>query len=237
MSDEGLVVDSDAVSMEDLLAAFAADPLVDGGDNELAISDIKKAVLRESKKFRRKARKAAQQLGELTAITLDDDNSNALGQSSLGAEMPSARDFNEYFLQDFFGSEDESGNGNEISHIRSVELSKVASVPREAHFEEIDRLKSLVLEAQETIIKLLTDRVEDKARLATLEAQLKFLPLQHLGDANAIQLRNEQESLRTQLSEIRHEIQKNEIGKIRHSMSWDKQKPKSSLIDKFLGRS
>jgi len=235
MSDEGLVVDSDAVSMDDLLAAFAADPLVDGGDNERTISDIKQAVLRESKKFRRKARKVAQQLGELTTITLDDDNSNALGQSSLGAEMPSARDFNEYFLQDFFGSEDEPGNSSEISHIRSVELSKVASVP--AQFEEIDRLKSLVLEAQETIIKLLTDRVEDKARLATLEAQLKFLPLQHLGDANAIQLRNEQESLRTSLSEIRHEIQKNEIGKIRHSMSWDKQKPKSSLIDKFLGRS
>jgi hypothetical protein len=237
MSDEGLVVDSDAVSMEDLLAAFAADPLVDGGDEEQVISDIKKAVLRESKKFRRKARKAAQQLGELANITLDDEHSNAIGHSTLGAEMPSTRDFNEYFLQDFFGSEDEPGNGSEVSHIRSVELSKAAMVPKEMHIAEMDRLKSLVLEAQETIIKLLTDRVEDKARLATLEAQLKFLPLQHLGDANAIQLRNEQEALRGQLSEIRHEIQKNEIGKIRHSMHWDKPKPKSSLIDKFLGRS
>jgi hypothetical protein len=239
MSDESLVVDSDAVSMDDLLAAFAADPLVDGEDGEPSISDIKKAVMRESKKFRRnKAKKAVQQMVELSSIScLDEDDSSAIERSSL-SELPSTRDFNEYFLQDFFGSDGEIGpaDNHEITHSRSVEL-KISNIPKETHLQEIDRLKSLVLEAQETIIKLLTDRVDDKAKLATLEAQVKFLPLQHLGDANAIQLRNEQESLRIQLSEIRHEVQKTEIGKIRHSMNWEKPKPKSSLLARFFGRS
>jgi len=245
MSDDGLVVDSEPVSMEDLLAAFAADPLIDGEDGEPTISDIKKAVLLESKKFRRnKAKKSAQHLVELGNITcLDDNTTNGLERSMLNnpEELPSTQDFNEYFLQDFFGTEGEleAADKQEISHSRisSIELLNVTSVPTETHLAEIDRLKSLVLEAQETIIKLLTDRVEDKARLATLEAQVKFLPLQQLGDANAIQLRNEQESLRLQLSEIRHEVQKSEIGKIRHTMNWDKPKPKGSLLARFFGRS
>jgi hypothetical protein len=41
---------------------------------------------------------------------------------------------------------------------------------------EIDDLKNLLVEAQSTIITLLTDRVEDKAKLATLEAQMRYLP-------------------------------------------------------------
>jgi len=255
MSDDGLVVDSEPVSMEDLLAAFVADPLVEGEDGEPNISDIdiKKAVLLGSQKFRRnRANKSAQEMAELSNITcLDDDTTNTmvkhtrdgLEQSMLNnpEEIPSTQDFNEYFLQDFFGTDETEAadmqeiSQQEISHSRvsSIELLNVKSVPTETHLAEIDRLKSLVLEAQETIIKLLTDRVEDKARLATLEAQVKFLPLQHLGDANAIQLRNEQESLRTQLSEIRHEVQKSEIGKMRNSMNGAKPRPKSLLARIF----
>jgi hypothetical protein len=41
---------------------------------------------------------------------------------------------------------------------------------------EINELKTLLVEAQSTIIKLLTDRVEDRSKLATLESQAKFLP-------------------------------------------------------------
>jgi hypothetical protein len=36
---------------------------------------------------------------------------------------------------------------------------------------EIESLRNLVIEAQDTIIKLLTDRVEDRARIAGLETQ------------------------------------------------------------------
>jgi hypothetical protein len=41
---------------------------------------------------------------------------------------------------------------------------------------EINELKTLLVEAQSTIIKLLTDRVDDRSKLATLESQAKFLP-------------------------------------------------------------
>ena len=34
----------------------------------------------------------------------------------------------------------------------------------------------MLVEAQSTIITLLTDRVEDKAKLATLESQMRYLP-------------------------------------------------------------
>ena len=41
---------------------------------------------------------------------------------------------------------------------------------------EINELKTLLVEAQSTIIKLLTDRVEDRSKLATLESQARLLP-------------------------------------------------------------
>lgn len=59
---------------------------------------------------------------------------------------------------------------------QSIQL-RVAPVSVRDRTEEIFELKSLLIEAQETIIKLLTDRVEDRSRLATLEMELKLLPL------------------------------------------------------------
>jgi hypothetical protein len=41
---------------------------------------------------------------------------------------------------------------------------------------QINDLRTLLVEAQGTIIKLLTDRVEDKAKIATLEAHARYLP-------------------------------------------------------------
>ena len=41
---------------------------------------------------------------------------------------------------------------------------------------EVDELRCLLVEAQETIIRLLTDRVEDRAKIAQLETELKLLP-------------------------------------------------------------
>ena len=41
---------------------------------------------------------------------------------------------------------------------------------------EINELKGMLVEAQGTIIKLLTDRVEDRSKIATLEAEVRMLP-------------------------------------------------------------
>jgi hypothetical protein len=73
--------------------------------------------------------------------------------------------------------------------------------------EEIDQLKSLLIEAQETIIKLLSDRVEDRAKIANLEAEAKYLPVtkknnteQHLG------LAIEYEALKKELFRVSTEL-------------------------------
>jgi hypothetical protein len=68
--------------------------------------------------------------------------------------------------------------------------------------DEIDELKSLLIEAQETIIKLLTDRVEDRSKIAMLEAQIKYLPMQRYTETHADQLRSENETMRMEISKV-----------------------------------
>jgi hypothetical protein len=71
---------------------------------------------------------------------------------------------------------------------------------------EIDELKTLLVEAQGTIITLLTDRVEDKAKLATLESQMRYLPdYQRLHTQPTPS--KDSEELRADLSKVKDELQ------------------------------
>jgi len=80
---------------------------------------------------------------------------------------------------------------------------------------EIDQLRGLVIEAQDTIIKLLTDRVDDRSRIATLEAQLALLPdLQAQADrAMSVAVRTEE--YRTELSKMRFELDRFRLFRVR----------------------
>ena len=73
--------------------------------------------------------------------------------------------------------------------------------------EEIDQLKSLLIEAQETIIKLLTDRVEDRSRIATLELELKYLPGPPLSSDEQLKLIGDHEILSKELRRVRQELE------------------------------
>lgn len=72
--------------------------------------------------------------------------------------------------------------------------------------EESEELRKLLVNAQETIIKLLSEQVTDKSRLATMEAQLKFLPdLQAQAD-RALAVADEAEHFRRELKSVRFEL-------------------------------
>jgi hypothetical protein len=230
MPDESKTVDSKTLSMEDLLAAFVADPLEDV--DITTMSELRKKLMKNFPVSRPKTRFDSDNHGS-PMLEEAAENDKSLSESS----AISARGYDELLLKDFFqldGSGEESGE-QEITHsqVSSIEL-KMSGISKEAHLQEVDRLKCVIMEAQETIIQLLTDRVDDRSKIATLEAQLRHLPLQQLGDANALQLRTEQEQLRTQLIEVRHEIQKYETEKMRNRMNNDN--PKRGFVASSLAK-
>lgn len=83
---------------------------------------------------------------------------------------------------------------------------------------ELEDMRRLVIEAQETIIKLLTDRVEDRARIASLETELKLLPdLQEQAD-RAMAVAFKTEEFRSELHKVKYELEKNRIASVRKDM-------------------
>ena len=102
----------------------------------------------------------------------------------------------------------------------AIELARGTGMAvNEAHIDdrtvEIDSLRGLVIEAQDTIIKLLTDRVEDRSRIATLEAQLQLLPdLQAQADrAMSVAVRTEE--YRTELTKMKFELDRFRLFRVR----------------------
>ncbi|MBU6450251.1 MAG: hypothetical protein KGS72_00620 [Cyanobacteria bacterium REEB67] len=100
-----------------------------------------------------------------------------------------------------------------------IDLASGGLVVNEARIDdrtvEIDQLRGLVIEAQDTIIKLLTDRVEDRSRIATLEAQLSLLPdLQAQADrAMSVAVRTEE--YRGELNKMKFELDRFRLFRVR----------------------
>lgn len=81
--------------------------------------------------------------------------------------------------------------------------------------EETVELRCMLVQAQETIIRLLTDRVDDKAKIATLEAQMRLLPdLQQQAD-RALAVAVNQDDVKTELKSVKLEIERMKLAKIR----------------------
>ena len=95
---------------------------------------------------------------------------------------------------------------------------KFTDVDVEDKTQELDEMRQLVVEAQDTIIKLLSDRVEDRARIATLETELKLLPdLQEQAD-RAMAVAFKTEEFRTELHRVKYELEQNRVANIRRNM-------------------
>lgn len=81
--------------------------------------------------------------------------------------------------------------------------------------QELEEMRRLVIEAQETIIKLLTDRVEDRARIATLETELRLLPdLQEQAD-RAMSVAFKTEEFRSELHKVKYELERYRFASVR----------------------
>lgn len=83
---------------------------------------------------------------------------------------------------------------------------KISPISVNDRTEEIDQLKSLLIEAQETIIKLLTDRVEDRAKIAALETEVRLLPGPRLTAEEQARLVVERDELKKELAKARIEF-------------------------------
>lgn len=110
-------------------------------------------------------------------------------------------------------SESESGREYKLELVnkaKSVEATQI-----DDRTAEIENLRNLVIEAQDTIIKLLTDRVEDRAKIATLETQVKLLPdLQGQAD-RAMAAATKTEEYRTELTKIKFEMDRFRLFRVR----------------------
>lgn len=99
-----------------------------------------------------------------------------------------------------------------------AEELKFTDVDIEDKTAELEDMRRLVIEAQETIIKLLTDRVEDRAKIASLETELKLLPdLQEQAD-RAMAVAFKTEEFRSELHKVKYELEKNRIASVRKDM-------------------
>ncbi|MCI0352241.1 MAG: hypothetical protein L0Z53_22715 [Acidobacteriales bacterium] len=92
---------------------------------------------------------------------------------------------------------------------------------------EIDGLRKVLVNAQDTIIKLLSEQVHDRAQIASLEARLKFLPdLQAQVDralaaaAEAEHVHRELKSVRFELDTFRRTRLRTDFYKPRRIRSW-----------------
>lgn len=73
---------------------------------------------------------------------------------------------------------------------------------------EIGQLKELLLEAQETIIGLLNDRVYDRAKIARLESEVRVLPDLQSQASRAMGLAMRAEDVQKELAHVRAEVER-----------------------------
>ncbi|MBX9666288.1 MAG: hypothetical protein K2X93_01665 [Candidatus Obscuribacterales bacterium] len=110
---------------------------------------------------------------------------------------------------------DPSGKLNLAKAQKLMMQEEVEDIRVEDKTQELEEMRRLVIEAQETIIKLLTDRVEDRARIATLETELRLLPdLQEQAD-RAMAVAFKTEEFRSELHKVKFELERYRFASVR----------------------
>lgn len=95
---------------------------------------------------------------------------------------------------------------------------KISAVSVDDKTVVIEELRDLLLEAQETIIRLLNDRVDDRANMARLEAELRLLPdLQNQAD-RAIAVAINTDDFRSDLTKVKFELERLRLAKVREEI-------------------
>jgi hypothetical protein len=100
--------------------------------------------------------------------------------------------------------------------------AQVISNPDEKD-KEIVGLKELLMEAQETIITLLNDRVYDRSKIAKLEAEIRLLPDLQSQANRAMGLALAAEDVQSDLAEVKLAVEKLKAAQMRTEMvQWSK---------------
>ncbi|MCW5821247.1 MAG: hypothetical protein KIT34_00500 [Cyanobacteria bacterium TGS_CYA1] len=95
--------------------------------------------------------------------------------------------------------------------------------------QEIADLRRSLVEAQDTIIKLLTDRVEDRAKIASQDMELKLIPdLQEQTD-RAMRLAYKTDELKADMAKVKYELDRNRIANVRSGVY---QMPQTGIISR-----
>lgn len=94
-------------------------------------------------------------------------------------------------------------------------VSRVTAISVDDKTAEVEELRCLLVEAQETIIRLLTERVEDRAKISALETELKLLPdLQSQAD-RALAVAMNTEDFRRELTKVKFELERVRLTRVR----------------------
>ncbi|MFN8655025.1 MAG: hypothetical protein U0105_01700 [Candidatus Obscuribacterales bacterium] len=96
---------------------------------------------------------------------------------------------------------------------------------------ELASMKHLLVEAQETIIQLLNDRVYDRAKIARLEAENRLLPDLQAQASRAMGLAVQSEDFAKELNNVRTELER-----LRSLTIKDNQQENRSFLAKLLNR-
>ena len=103
---------------------------------------------------------------------------------------------------------------NELSFAPpKIEVKDVVSVTDRT--AEINELRTLLVEAQGTIIRLLTDRVDDRARLASLQNEIKLLPDFKAQSDRAMAVASTADEFKAEFAKVKLEIERMKLAKIR----------------------
>lgn len=164
-----------------------------------------------------------QEPGTALSAPESEEESEDEGSTFVGATDKVSRSDLISLLEGFVGILKRDGDingGAALNVLRGsqAEELKFTDVDIEDKTAELEDMRRLVIEAQETIIKLLTDRVEDRARIASLETELKLLPdLQEQAD-RAMAVAFKTEEFRSELHKVKYELERNRIASVRKDM-------------------
>jgi len=118
-----------------------------------------------------------------------------------------------------------------LESLRGVIRREVA--PRSERAREVEELRDVIIEAKDTIIKLLTDRVNDRAQIARLETELKFLPELQSQTDRAIATMSDTSGLKEALIDMKSEMSKSRLTMMRGRLAGSRRK---TWWDRFRDR-
>ncbi len=120
----------------------------------------------------------------------------------------------EGFVELVKNSDDDDFSENELSfappRIEKQELFSVAD-----RTAEVAELRTLLVEAQGTIIRLLTDRVDDRARLASLQNEIRLLPDLKAQADRAMAIAFTSDEFKAEFAKVKLEIERIKLAKMR----------------------